>query len=82
MSKNELEKSTDIVESKSKTEVNISIVDESNRPGTKSFVFDQVCLPNSTQEHVFRSSGVTSIIDSAIDGYATTIFAYVFNYCF
>ena len=56
-----------VVESWSKTEMKV---------GGKRFGFDQVYMMDTTQEVMFRTSGVTSIIDSAVDGYATTIFAY------
>ncbi|KAG1661525.1 hypothetical protein FOA52_000035 [Chlamydomonas sp. UWO 241] len=46
------------------------------RAGAKSFRFD-ACLPGSTeQEELFNTCGMQELVESALDGYSVTIFAF------
>ena len=48
----------------------------SSRQTVKKFSLDG-CLPSrTTQEEVFNSSGVKSLLDSALEGFSATVFAY------
>ena len=42
----------------------------------KQFRFNSVLSEGTTQMEVFKDCGVNNLIDSALEGYATTIFAY------
>lgn len=42
----------------------------------RSFAFDSVLGPETTQQQFFESSGVREMLDAALDGYTATIFAY------
>ena len=46
------------------------------KSGTKQFRFNSVLPDSTTQIEVFQKCGVHELIDSALDGYSTTIFAY------
>lgn len=66
-----------VIDVVSKTDITVTVPDTGlSRPASKTFSFDHVCGPTTTQEQLFRSSGVTAMIDSAIDGFSTTVFAY------
>lgn len=41
----------------------------------RNFTFDSIIPENATQQHVFQYSGVLDLVNAAIRGYATTIFA-------
>lgn len=47
-------------------------------PSTKTYSFDHVFTPSSTQLHVYKSI-VIPIIDEVLQGYNCTVFAYVFT---
>jgi hypothetical protein len=64
-----------VLEVVNKTELVVTVPD-AVKPTSKTFAFDQVCGPQTSQEQLFRCSGVTAMIDSAIDGFSATIFAY------
>ncbi|KAG2374362.1 hypothetical protein C9374_010932 [Naegleria lovaniensis] len=42
----------------------------------KGFTFDRCFGPDSTQDEVFSESGISDLLKYAIDGYASTVFAY------
>eukprot|EP01083_Nonionella_stella_P215961 776852_1 len=42
----------------------------------KTFVLDQVFGKSTTQNTFFENCGLLRLIDSALDGYSTTVFAY------
>ncbi len=42
----------------------------------KSFRFNRVFLGESSQKEFFQGSGITTLLDSCLDGYAATAFAY------
>lgn len=44
--------------------------------GAKQFRFNAVLNENTSQQEVFSKCGVNELIDSALEGYATTILAY------
>ena len=44
--------------------------------GSKQFRFNAVLNENTSQQEVFSKCGVNELIDSALEGYATTILAY------
>ena len=46
------------------------------KTGAKQFRFNAVLNQDCTQLDVFGKCGVSEMIDSALEGYATTIFAY------
>jgi kinesin family protein 12 len=50
--------------------------DSAHQTKKKQFTYDYIMTENTSQEHVFEKSGVRDMIDSAIDGYTTTVFAY------
>lgn len=42
----------------------------------RTFAFDNVSGPDTTQQQFFEESGVRDMLDAALDGYTATIFAY------
>lgn len=46
------------------------------KSGAKQFRFNAVLPETTTQTEVFQKCGVNELIDSALEGYSTTIFAY------
>ena len=46
------------------------------KTGVKQFRFNAVLPESTTQMEVFSKCGVHELIESALDGYATTILAY------
>ena len=46
------------------------------KTGMKQFRFNAVLPDSTTQMEVFQKCGVNELVDSALEGYATTIFAY------
>lgn len=46
------------------------------RDVTKSFTFDHCFSEVTTQLDFFTASGIVALLDSALDGYAATVFAY------
>jgi len=46
------------------------------KTGLKQFRFNAVLPQTTTQIEVFQQCGVHELVDSALEGYATTVFAY------
>ena len=42
----------------------------------KNYRFNMCFLPKTTQEQFFNNCGIKSLLDSALNGYAATVFAY------
>ena len=47
-----------------------------NKNNRRSYNYNLVFGPNSTQEDIFFNCSINKLIDSALDGYSVTIFAY------
>ena len=47
-----------------------------NKNNRRSYTYNLVFGPDSTQEDVFYNCSINKLIDSALDGYSVTIFAY------
>ena len=67
--------SLSVVESNSKKgEVQVKVKDTGDKSSTKTFTFDKVFGPNSTQIVVYREV-VSPIIEEVLQGYNCTVFA-------
>ena len=64
-----------VVETHSKKgEVQVKVKDTGEKSSTKTFTFDKVFDPNSTQIHVYKEV-VSPIIQEVLQGYNCTVFA-------
>ena len=52
------------------------LVGASGRHMAKEFNFDHCISERTSQEEFFNASGVTTLLDSALNGYNATVFAY------
>ena len=46
------------------------------KTGMKQYRFNAVLPDSTSQMEVFQKCGVNELVDSALEGYATTVFAY------
>jgi len=56
--------------------VSLNIATHKESRDVKSFKFNYVAPPPESQQEFFEHCGVTELLDSALDGYAGTVFAY------